>query len=144
MLVVGLRSSSIAHVPTCSDVSIEQHFVGMPQRQAAGHVHRQRRLADAALVADERGDAALRDRRGGTGLAREQPVEHGAQLGGRQRPPEKVAHLRAQQLDDRGALRLPLLEPVGHEGAGDRRVRHLGLQILRQRRDLAGGAGRFR
>ncbi|MBM3820538.1 MAG: hypothetical protein FJW14_16180 [Acidimicrobiia bacterium] len=117
----------------------QQHFVGMAQRQPAGHVDRQRGLADAALVADERRHAPA-GRAAALGRPREQPVERGAHFRGRERTPQEVADAGAQQLDDRRALGLAVLDPVRREAGRERRVRHLFLQVARERHDLVGGA----
>jgi hypothetical protein len=118
----------------------EQHFVGVPEGEAAGHIHRQRRLADAPFVAEKREQTPLRGGSRAAGRAREQPVENGAQLGRRQRPSQEVAHVRAKQLDDRRAFRLPVFKSVRREGARDDRLRRVRVQIFRERGNLSGGA----
>ena len=121
--------ASIAHVPPCSDASISSTSSGC--RSASPHAT----LTDSVdfptppLLLRKVTTRPCTDRSRG-GDARKEPVEHRAQLGSRQRPTDEIAHLRPQQLDDRRAFRLSLLEPIQLERRDDGRTRHSLLKFL--------------
>ena len=119
--VVGVRSSSEAHTPICSEASTSSTWSRMPHGQPAGRVHRQRRLAHAALVADE-GDDPADLARLAKADRRMRRSRSASSLRG-DGPPQEILDARADGLDQDGALRDVGPEAFGPEHGGHGRLR---------------------
>ena len=133
---LGFRSSSIAQVPICSDASMSSTSSGCRSASPQATLTAQRRLADASLVAEERRDPAPAppaprpDRRENS---RSRTARSSVADSGRRRKSRTCARSSSMIV---APSDWPCSSRSGLKAPGNGRLRHLRLEVFRQRGDL--------